>query len=126
MGWFKIKQGLAVGGSVAIGADCSLYREAANRLATGDALSVGGTVNLQGATRIGGALTAVSSATFSGTPFVIPHGTVAPSLTTNGEIKVYDPTGAGKVSFRIGGTVYTLAFPSASHGTVTITVGTPT
>ena len=127
MGFFVVRRGLAVrGGSVQIGADCNLYRISASVLRTNDGLTVDGALTPSGGVISAGYLAQTGSANMSGTPFRVPHGTIAPGLTQSGEIKMYDPTGAGKISMRIGGTVYTLAFPSATHGTVTITVGTPT
>ena len=117
------------GGILSLGGDVELRRQAANLLRTPDALEVGGTARVIGTLNVGSAIIQASgagSANFSGTPFVVPHGAIAPGLTQNGEIKTYDPVGAGKFSMRIGGTIYTLAFPSATHGTATITVGTPT
>ena len=119
MGFFVIRRALAVrGGSVQLGADVNLVRDAANRLRTDDAFQVGGTANLDGATRIGG------SATFAGTPFVVPYGTASPTLSPNGDLRVYHKSAVARLAFQSGGTAYVIALPTATNGTITVSVGT--
>lgn len=130
MGYFKIRQNLAVaGGSVLIGADTGLYRDTTDRLKTDDALEVAGTAQITGAARVSGILTlgsalaAGGSVTLSGTPFVIPYGTAAPTFAVNGDLRIAHVTHVPSMRIRSGGTTYTIGLPSATHGTVTITVG---
>ena len=138
MGWFVVRRGLAVrGGKIQFGADVELARTTADRLDLADALQVSGTANITGATRVGGALTQVGaatlsgalsvagSATLSGTPCVLPYLTASPGDAVNGEFNIYHKGDVARLSFRSGGTPYTIALPSATHGTVTITIGSP-
>lgn len=81
-----------------IGADCNVYRYAANKLKTDDGLIVGGT------------------------PFVAPYGTAAPTIDTNGQLAVYHKTHVPRLVLYSGGTPYAMAMPAATHGTLTITV----
>jgi hypothetical protein len=102
MGWFKIRQNLYVaGGSVDIGANNNWYRSASLKMKTDSSLIVGGTA------------------------FVAPYGTAAPTPDTNGAILVYHKTHVPRLVVYSGGTAYSMAFPGATHGTVTITVGSP-
>ncbi len=137
MGLFRVRRNLVVnGGSVQIGADVGIYRSAANRLDTDDALQVAGTANLVGAVRHGGALTQVGAATmaaasfsgsavFSGTPVVLPYGTVSPGDAVNGEFNIYHRAAVAYLSFRSGGTPYSIALPNVTAGTMLVTVGSP-
>lgn len=53
---------------------------------------------------------------------VLPYGTSAPTPDTNGGVAVAHVSNVGKVAFQSGGSIYTIAFPSASNGTITVTV----
>lgn len=134
MGYFKVKQALAIsGGSVLLGADTNLYRSAANILATDDALSVGGTVLVKktsgGTTTIDGGTVTVpgqlvnsGSAVFSGTPFIIPTGGTPTNLRSNGAMYLASVNDVNYLLFRVGGTPISVGLPATTHGTLTITV----
>ena len=124
MGFFVIRNSVAVkGGSVQIGADANIYRSAANVLKTDDALTVVGTLTASGAQVHTGALSQAGSATFSGTPFVVPYETSSPTLGANGDLRLYLKAGIPRLAFQVGGTVYAIALPLTTHGTITITAG---
>ncbi len=131
MGYFYIKRGLAVkGGSVLIGADCNLIRDAADRLATDDAFRVGGTANLQGATRIGGAATlaanlthSAGTAAFQGTALVLPYHTVSPDVNNNGQFAVLQKGNRSYLLYQAGGTPCYITLPQVTAGTMLVTVG---
>ena len=61
----------------------------------------------------------------AGSIFVGPYGAAAPTLVDNGELSAYHSGSVSKFVMRAGGTVYTIAFPNATHGTITVTVGSP-
>lgn len=118
MGLIKWKSNFAIGGSVQLGADTNIYRKAANQLATDDGFHAGGTVGVTGAA------TFSDSATFSGTPFVVPYSTTSPTFATNGDLRIYHKTNTPAIAFRSGGTSYVLQFPTTDHGTATLRVNT--
>lgn len=89
------------GGSVQFGIDTGLYRASANRLKTDDAFEAGGTA------------------------LFVPYSTAATTKVENGDFQIYHKGNVGYLTFRAGGTVYSIGLPSATHGTATITVGTP-
>lgn len=135
----------AKGGKIELGADVVIRRTTANRLDLDDATQISGTANITGAARVGGALTAVSTVGVTGLAtlnggvassgtvtltgkFVAPYGTVvdggtATALATNGEVAVTHKAHVPYLTFRSGGTPYYVALPSATHGTITVTVG---
>lgn len=90
-------------GTVQVGADVNLYRNAANVLKTDDSFTVVGSLT-------------------SGTAFVAPYGTSSPAPVTNGQIAVYHKTHVPRLVVYSGGTAYCVAFPAATHGTITVTV----
>jgi hypothetical protein len=127
----------AKAGVIKLGADVDLVRRAANRFDVDDAAQISGTANITGATRIGGVLTAASTltatgaitatggiATLPGTPFCIPYGTAVPTITANGDIRVYHKSTdhIPRLVFQSNGTPYVIALPTATHGTITVTV----
>jgi len=89
------------GGSVLIGADTNIYRSAADQLKTDDGLHV------------------------AGTALIVPYGTSATTKAQNGDFQVYHKGNVAYLTFRAGGTVYSVGLPAATHGTATITVGSP-
>lgn len=52
---------------------------------------------------------------------VMPYGTTAPTMNDNGQMNVAHVSNRGQLIVRSGGSTYTLQFPTASNGTVTIT-----
>ena len=125
MGWDKIYRRLRVKGRINIGAgsvtfgdaeDTNLYRSAANTLKTDDALTVAGAFNASGAATVAGAFTA------QGTPALVPYATASPTVDSNGQVGVYHKAGVAYLTFQSGGTPYVLGLPSATNGTLTITV----
>jgi len=117
MGFFKVRRSLAVtGGSVNIGADCNLYRSAANVLTSDDALTLTGTLTPNGAVNAAGTVTTSGR-------LVIPHGTASPTVATDGQLFVYTKANVSRLGVRINGTPNYIAFPAATNGTVTVTVG---
>jgi len=119
------------GGTIKLGADVDITRGAANRMDVADAVQISGTANVTGATRIGGALTAVGAiaatggvATLPGTPFCLPYGTAVPTITANGDLRIYHKSTdhIPRLAFQSNGTAYVIALPTATNGTVTVTV----
>jgi hypothetical protein len=98
MGYDKFRRKLWQAGSVDLGADCNLYRDAANKLKTDDGLAVGGT------------------------PFIAPYSTSSPTLNANGQIAIYHKGGTPWVGFYIGGTPYVMQVPTSDGGTPVFTV----
>lgn len=135
MGYFKIRRALAVsGGSVNIGADTNIYRTSANVLKTDDALTVTGTLTASAAATVGTTLGVTGKATLNGGVdssgtitltgrLVAPHGTASPTIATNGQVVVYTKSNVSYLGVHIGGTPNYIAFPAATHGTITVTVG---
>lgn len=89
------------GGSVVIGADTNLYRVDTDILKTDDGLHV------------------------AGSALIVPYGTSATTKAQNGDMQIYHKGNVGYLTFRAGGTVYSIGLPAATHGTATITVGSP-
>ena len=121
MGWrrfggnVKVRGDFWAGGKVYAGStqDVQLEREAANRWYTPDALAVGGTADFR------------ASVEFGGTSVKMPYGTASPAPIVNGNVNVYHKGNVARLTLYSGGTAYTLAFPTATNGTATITVGSP-
>lgn len=53
---------------------------------------------------------------------IVPYGTSAPTLSNNGDVAVYHSSNVAHLAVRSGGSVFTIAFPTSSNGTVTLTV----
>lgn len=115
---------LVRGGSVQVGADTNLYRGAANRLHTDDAIQVGGTVNLTDTVRAGGIITAAAGMNAaSGTILAAPYATASPTVNVNGHISFVQVGNRSYLAFQSGGTPFHMMFPQTTHGTITVTVG---
>ena len=120
-GHAKVRGDLWSGGTIYVGStqDVQLEREAANRLYTPDALAVGGTAGFRD-----DAVFSKKMDVSSGTA-VLPYGTASPAPASNGEANIYHKANVARFTMQSGGTAYTLAFPTTTNGTVTITVGSP-
>lgn len=112
----------AKSGRIELGADVVIRRTAANRLDIDDAVQVSGTANVTGAITADGGVASAGTVTVTGR-LVAPHGTASPTVAANGQIVTYTKAAVNYVGFQIGGTPHYIAFPVATHGTVTVTVG---
>lgn len=94
-------------------------------------LTVTGTAAFSGVITGTGAVTLSGGVTIAGTvsgtvtfanKVNLPYGTAAPTPNANGGVDVAHVSNVAKFVFKSGGTVYTIAMPTASNGTVTVTV----
>ena len=107
---------------------------------TATIVDVGGTAKIAGGTVTVGVVTlgtvilspgtvscrdAAGTTELAGGYFVAPYAAAAPAPTVNGQLSVYHSTFLPHFTMRSGGTVYTITFPTTTHGTITVTIGTP-
>ena len=78
--------------------------------------------NLKGTFVLQGTLTSTSTIDATSGAVVLPYGTSAPTLATNGMISVASVGGTARLVIKAGGSTYTMAFGTAvSGGTITLT-----
>lgn len=114
MSVFKIRNRIAVAGSLTLGGDTVLSRGAANRLdlASGDTLRlISGTIQLSSACSLvgaGGTISTANQLNVSSGSIVIPNGTAAAgtALTTNGVISLATVGGTPAIRVELNGTAY--------------------
>ena len=114
MSVFKIRNRLAVAGSLTLGGDVVLSRGAASRLdlASGDTLRlISGTLQLSSACSLvgaGGTISTANQLDLSGGTTLLPNGTAAIGTAglTNGRIRIGTQGGTYAIAFDANGTTW--------------------